>query len=54
MARKIKLNPSTQLFKGARILRDIKAVSSFSVAKIIKRLINKFIGKRIVRHLWIR
>jgi len=54
MARKIKLNPSTQLFKGARILRDLKAVSSFSVAKILKRLINKFIGNKIVRHLWLR
>ncbi|MDA2920341.1 hypothetical protein MYX76_12760 [Desulfobacterota bacterium AH_259_B03_O07] len=54
MARKIKLNPSTQLFKGARMLRDLKAVSSFSVAKIVKRLINKWIGKNIVRRLWLR
>jgi hypothetical protein len=42
------------LYKIARLLGDTKAASSGKPDKIIKRLINKQIGKQIVSKLWWR
>jgi len=40
------------LYKLARQLTDIKALSSGSPVKIINRIINKLIGRKIIKRLY--
>ena len=40
------------LYMLARKSRDVKAVTSGSPKKLVKRGVNKTIGKKIVRKLW--
>jgi hypothetical protein len=42
------------LYKLARMLRDITVLVSGRPDKIAKRLVNKAIGRSIVRRLWWR
>jgi hypothetical protein len=43
-----------QTYKAARIMGDIKAISSGKPEKILKRILNKLIGRFIVNKIWIK
>ena len=42
------------LYRAARLLGDVSAVTSGRPDRIAKRLVNKFIGRKLVRRLWWR
>ena len=42
------------LYKGARILGDVNAVTSGNPARMAKRMMNKFTGRKLARHLFFR
>jgi len=47
-------NLISMFFRASRLLVDIKALSSMNPMRIIKRLLNKQIGSKVVRRLYIR
>jgi hypothetical protein len=40
------------LYRLARTANDVKTVSSGNPKKIVKRMANKAIGRKVVRRLW--
>ena len=42
------------LYRVARLLGDVSAVTSGRPDRIAKRLVNKLIGRKLVRRLWWR
>jgi len=42
------------LYRGARILGDVNALISGNPRKIVKRVANKLIGRKLVSRLWFR
>ena len=42
------------LYRAARLLGDVGAVTSGRPSRIAKRLVNKVVGRNLVRRLWWR
>jgi len=42
------------LYRGARLLGDLSALTSGKPSRILKRAANKLIGRKIVSRLWWR
>jgi hypothetical protein len=42
------------LYRTARLVRNLEVLASGDPAKVLRRLINLLIGRRIVSHLWLR
>ncbi len=45
---------SSLFYRLARLMRDVEVVSSGDTSKMGKRYVNKWIGRNLVRRLWIR
>jgi len=45
---------SSDFYELARIMRDIEVLSSGDPEKIMKRIVNKIIGRKIVSKIWVR
>jgi len=43
---------SSKLFKAARMTRNVEVIASGNPTKIFKRLINLFIGRKIVSKIY--
>lgn len=40
------------LYRWARLLGDVQAVTSGKPSKVGRRLVNKLVGRKVVRRLW--
>lgn len=45
---------SSKLFNLSRFVRDIEVISSGSPSKIGRRAVNKVVGRRLIRKVWLR
>lgn len=41
-------------YRLASLLGDVQAVSSGKPKRVVKRLVNKLVGRKVVRRLWWR
>ncbi len=48
----MRLRPKT--YKAGRIMGDVEAVASGRPSRIAKRVANKWIGRNLVRRMWIK
>ncbi|MDQ4130086.1 MAG: hypothetical protein M3133_03705 [Actinomycetota bacterium] len=42
------------LYRLASLLGDVQAVTSGNPKRVVKRLVNKTVGRKVVRRLWWR